>query len=458
MSTKLTRREFLRLAGIGAGAATLAACAPAAAPTQAPAAQAPAAEEAKATEKPAEAPAASGAAKKLELWTFVNTHARWFRKMAETYKAEKDPNFDLNVSEIAYGDMHDKTQIALQAGGVGAPDLVDLEQGRFGGFLRGGGDPGLVDLKDMLTEGGFMKDLVAAREALYSYKGKTYGIEHALTPCVSYYRADVYEGAGIDVSKIETWDDWIAAVKPLVKDDVVVCGFPNHELLLRQAGFDYFDKDGNVTLDIDQSNAIMQWVLDLRDVHKIARQPPAGDAWYTALKDGKFLCEPTEADWGAGFLRDNVPDGKGKWKAMPLPAREKGGSRTSCYGGTGNCISKYSKYIDDGWKFQQHSMLSVEGNVQRFLETALWPPYIPAMNDPRLHKPDEYYSGQDLGGVFAEVAPGVPPQYQSPYRSELNSLLGPYWQDIYDGKVEHVAAFKEVSDKVRAIMKEEGAA
>ncbi len=453
---RLTRREFLRLAGIGAGAATLAACAPVAAPTQAPAAQQPAGEQA--AEAPAEAPAASAEVKKLELWTFVNTHARWFRSMAEDYVKEKDPNFSLNVSEIAYGDMHDKTQIALQAGGVGAPDLVDLEQGRFGGFLRGGGDPGLIDLTDMLKGGGYMEQLVAARQALYSYKGKMYGIEHALTPCVSYYRADVYEEAGIDVANLATWEDWIAAVKPLVKDDIVICNFPNHELLLRQAGSDYFDVDGNVTLDTDQSIEIMQWVLDLRDVHQIARQGPAGDAWYTALKEGKFLCLPTEADWGAGFLRDNVPDGKGKWKAMPLPARTAGGSRTSCYGGTGNCISKYSKYVEDAWAFQQYSMLSVEGNVRRFLETALWPPFIPAMEDPRLHKPDEYYSGQDLGAVFADVAPGVPAQYQSPYRSELNSLLSPFWQDIYDGKVMHADAFKEVAQKVRDIMAEEGAA
>jgi len=453
---RLTRREFLRLAGIGAGAAALAACAPVAAPTQAPAAEQPAAEQA--AEKPAEAPAASAEVKKLELWTFVNTHARWFRSMAEDYVKEKDPNFSLNVSEIAYGDMHDKTQIALQAGGVGAPDLVDLEQGRFGGFLRGGGDPGLIDLTDMLKGGGYMEQLVATRQALYSYKGKMYGIEHALTPCVSYYRADLYEEAGIDVASLATWDDWIAAVKPLVKDDIVICSFPNHELLLRQAGSDYFDADGNVTLDTEQSIEIMQWVLDLRDKHKIARQGPSGDAWWTALKEGKFLCLPTEADWGAGFLRDNVPDGKGKWKAMALPARTAGGSRTSCYGGTGNCISKYSKYVEDAWAFQQYSMLSVEGNVRRFLETALWPPYIPAMDDPRLHKPDEYYSGQDLGAVFADVAPGVPAQYQSPYRSELNSLLGPFWQDIYDGKVMHADAFKEVAQKVRDIMVEEGAA
>ncbi len=115
---------------------------------------------------PAAAPASSGeaaapaadTAKALELWTFVNTHARWFRSMAEDYTKEKDPDFALNVSEIAYGDMHDKTLIALQSGGVGAPDLVDIEQGRFGGFLRGE-DPGLVDLADRLNEGGYLEQL-----------------------------------------------------------------------------------------------------------------------------------------------------------------------------------------------------------------------------------------------------------------------------------------------------------
>ena len=48
--------------------------------------------------------------------------------------------------------------------------------------------------------------------------------------------------------------------------------------------------------------------------------------------------------------------------------------------------------------------------------TNLFPPFIPAMDDARLHKADEYFSGQDLGGFFAEIGPSVPPQYQSPYR------------------------------------------
>jgi len=443
--SQLSRRTFLKLAGAAAGVSALAACAP---PPAAPPVGEPA--------KPTEAPKAVAKGPiKLELWTFVNTHARWFRSMAADYKKEKNPDFDLNVTEIAYGDMHDKTQIALQAGGVGAPDLVDLEQGRFGGFLRGKGDVGLIDLTGWLTSAGYMDKLVASRQALYTYKGKTYGVEHALTPCVVYYRADVIEKAGVDVKKLVLWDDWIAAYKPLCKDDVVACSYLGHDLLLRQNDGDYFDKDGNVQLDTDLSINTMDWILDLARKHKIARQGPPGDAWWTAIKEGKYLSLPAQADWYAGFLKDYVPDGKGKWKAMPMPAWKAGGRRTSCYGGTGSCIVKYSKYVDEAWKFMQYSMLSVEGNVRRYLETHLWPPFKPAMEDKRLHAPDEYYSNQDMGAVFADVGPEVPAQYQSPYRSEMNSLLSPKWQDLYDGKITPKDTFKEVAAAIRKIMKEE---
>src|SRR5436305_1967745 len=100
----------------------------------------------------------------LEVWTFVNTHARWYREMGEKFTKE-NPNIEIKVTEIAYQEMHDRLLVALQSGGVGAPDIVDIEQGRFGDFLRGD-NPGLVDLKPRLQQGGYLDKLVAAREAL----------------------------------------------------------------------------------------------------------------------------------------------------------------------------------------------------------------------------------------------------------------------------------------------------
>jgi arabinosaccharide transport system substrate-binding protein len=440
--SKLSRRAFLKTVGLASGG-VLAACAPTVVQP--------------ATDTDSQGAPAGNQPVKLELWTFVNTHARWFSSMAEDYVKEKNENFELNVVELPGADMFDKLKLALLSGGAGAPDLADIEQGAFGQFLRGKSEPDLVDLKPYLTAGGYMEELVASREALYTYNGKVYGVEHALTPVVLYYRSDIYEDAGINVDNLATWQDWIEASKDVAQGDISAIAFPTHDVLLRQNGSDYFDANGQVTLDGQASIDTMQWILDLRDVHKVGAQGPSGDAYWSAFKEGKFL-SAVGADWYGGFFKDLAPELQGKMKAMPLPAFNPGGVRTSCHGGTGLTIVKFSPNVEEAWKFEEYSMLSIEGNVRRFELTTLFPPYIPAMDDPRLHKADEYFSGMDMGALFAEVGPSVPPQYQSPYRSELNSKVSGVWQDIYDLNLTPEAAFKEVSEEIRKVMAEEGAA
>ncbi|MCZ7543261.1 MAG: extracellular solute-binding protein [Anaerolineae bacterium] len=393
----------------------------------------------------------------LTLWAFVNTHARWFRSMAEDYKKDVNPDFEIDVQEIAYENLHDNLLIALQSGGIGAPDIADIEQGRFGGFLRGG-DPGLVDILPWLEEGGYLDQLVASREALYSYQGKTYGIEHALTPVVLYYRADVFEEAGIDVASLDLWDDFIEASKQLASDEVKVLSVWNDmfELLLRQRGLDYFDADGNVTVDDPLSIDTMEWMLALTNEHGIAEQEPEDEAWWAAVREGRFLGHPG-ADWYAGFFKDNVPELSGMWGAVPLPRWEPGGSRTSCWGGTGACIVATSPNVEEAWKFLQYTMLSVEGNVRRYELTTLFPPFLPAMDNERLFTPDEYFGGQELGRLFAEVAPEVPAQYQSPYRTELQAAYRAVFQDLIDGNVTPEEALTDVANDIREVMEEEGA-
>ena len=390
-------------------------------------------------------------ATELELWTFVNTHARWFREQAERYADEVNADFALNVIEIAYGDLHDRLLISIQSGGVGAPDIADVEQGRFGSFLRGGGDPGFVELNAMLDEGGHTDNLVSARQALYTSMGAVYGIEHALTPVVLYYRADVWEGAGFDPQEFVTWDDFVDAARVIAADNpgVVPLHIHNglHELLLRQQGADYFNADGDVTIDSEISIATMDWLMSLKD-EGVAAQPPDGDALWAAFKDGTLI-SMVGADWYAGFFKDNAPELEGKWKAAPLPVFEEGGRRTSVWGGTGAMVVKTSDHIEDAMSFLEFAMLSIEGNVRRFELTNLFPPYIPAMDNERLHAADSYFSGQDLGAVFADVGPEAPPQWQSPFRSQLNGLLGAARQDILDGNRTPADAFGEIAATIR---------
>jgi arabinosaccharide transport system substrate-binding protein len=425
----LSRREFLKLSGAGLAGATLLGSAGCGGGQSATGGQ-------------------------LELWTFVNTHARWYQSMAESYKKDGNPDFELRVNEIPIPDIFDKLKIAFQSGGAGASDIVDIEQGYFGGFLRGG-DVNLIDISGRLKKGNYLDKLVAAREELYSYRGKTYGIEHALTPVVFYYRADIWEGAGVDPSKFQTWDDFLAGSREIAAGGRKVMFFPEHAPLLRQRGGDYFDEQGNVTLDSELSIDTMNWILDFRDRHQIAIAPPDAPIDYTnpatwsAFKEEK-VTSIVGADWMAGFIKDNLPDLEGKWKAVKLPAWEEGGRRTSCFGGTGACIVNTSENVKAAWSFLKYSMLTVEGNVRRFKMTNLYPPFKPAWDESELQVKDAYMSGQNLSALFAEVGPDVPPQYQSPYLADITTKFESVLNDVYEGSRSPAEVFKETAEEIRS--------
>ena len=402
--------------------------------------------------------APAGARVSLELWTFADTHGRWFRDQAERYREHVNPDFELKIVQIAFGDLSDRLRISLQARGVGAPDIADIHQGAFGSFLRGGGETGLVALNDMLEAGGYGDLLVSSRLSLYTFKGRTFGIPHGLAPVVLYYRADIWETAGFDPQGFEVWADFVEAARAIkaARPDCVPLPLPGtlHEILLRQRGSDYFDAEGRVIIDSEVSAGTMNWLLGLQD-EGIAAQPPSGNASWAALKQGTLI-SVVSADWYAGFFKDNAPELAGLWKAAPLPAWEPGGLRTSVLGGTGAAVIATSPNREVALDFLRFAMLSIEGTVRRFELTSLFPPFIPAMKDERLHAPDVYFSGQDIGALFADVGRRVPAQNQSPYRSQLNDLNTAAFQDIVDGDRTPQEVYSQIARIIRDEMEFDG--
>ena len=385
----------------------------------------------------------------LLLWTFAENHAKFYEAQAEKYREEVNPGFELEVSLVAYADMHDRLLVSLQSGGTGAPDIADIEQGRMGGFFLAG-NPGLVDLTGRLEESGKLDDIVTERLALYSNEGESYGIEHALTPVVMYYREDLWAEAGIDPLSLETWDEFTAAaieVEAATGAKSLPVNNSTHQMLLRQRGGDLFDADGEVQIDSDLSIDTWEWILDQIDAG-IAAELLGGEEAWTQFNSDEFA-SVISADWYSGLLETNAPDLAGMWRARTLPVWESGGSTTSVLGGTGATIVNTSENIDVAWDFLNFAMLTVEGNVNKFELTGLWPAYIPAMGEPALLEPREYFGDQVLGEVFAEAAETVPTQYQSPYRTFLQGEHTAAFQDILLGNVPPEEALTKIADDTR---------
>ena len=84
----------------------------------------------------------------IEFWTFQELHVEFYQKMAEKWNAaHPDKPINLIPTVYPYEDMHSKLLMALQSG-TGAPDLVDIEVGKYANFLKG--DIQLIPLNDII--------------------------------------------------------------------------------------------------------------------------------------------------------------------------------------------------------------------------------------------------------------------------------------------------------------------
>src|SRR5690242_725655 len=98
---------------------------------------------------PATSAAASPAADATHFtfWTFVDRHATWWQKRAQEWNAANpDRPLALDPSVIDYAQMHDNLAAAF-VNGSGGPDIVDIEIGKFGNFLKG-----TIHLLDLTAE------------------------------------------------------------------------------------------------------------------------------------------------------------------------------------------------------------------------------------------------------------------------------------------------------------------
>ncbi|HEX2034118.1 MAG TPA: extracellular solute-binding protein [Chloroflexota bacterium] len=399
-------------------------------------------------------PAPRREAVKLQLWTFPLTHYNYFKELAPAWHTQS--RIEVEPSHItASGDQTwaDRYQVAISGGTP--PDLLDIEQGSFGRFIRG--DVPMVELGERLRKEGFWDKLVPTRQALYTWQGKTYGVEHALTPVVLYYRKDLFERAGIKPETFKSWDDYVEAGRKMVTDELQFNMF-GFDTALRQRSADYFDDKGQLVADSPLGAETLEYLAEMAQRHRVTNRPlPEGMDFWAAVQANR-IATYVNADWGAGFIKQYAPQTAGLWAALPLPvwARDGKPRRTSCAGGTGNCILKSSKYQEEAWSTLKFFMLDPQNAARRYEMINLFPPVKDAFKDPRLHVREDFFGGQDLGQLFQDLAPDVPPQYQHPLRPEVNTILGRAVTAALKGEQGARDALRAAAAEARGRIQQEG--
>src|SRR5690625_3566939 len=138
-------------------------------------------------------------ATELTLWVFAAQHVDFYKDASERWNEENsDQPIQLTVETYPYDQMHNNVLLALQSG-KGAPDIVDIEIGRFPNFLEG--EPQLLPMNEYVEH--IIDDYVESRFDIYSKDGDYYGMPTHVGASVMYYNKDILEEAGVDVDDIK---------------------------------------------------------------------------------------------------------------------------------------------------------------------------------------------------------------------------------------------------------------
>jgi arabinosaccharide transport system substrate-binding protein len=397
---------------------------------------------------------------KLTLWTFQELHLGFYTEAVKAWNSQNpSKQIELDGQVFPYADMHNKLLVAVQSG-VGAPDIADIEISKYPNFLKG--DIGLVPLNDVIDP--FRDKFVQARLSIYAKGGINYGLCFHVGATVMYYNMDIMKAAGVDVDKIETWDDYVKAGLQVVAKT----GKPMTTLettdqwsywpLITQQKSDFFDKNGNVILDNDINVKTLQYMQDMIYKWKIAVPTPGGfhhsEQYYGAMNAGSFgsIWMPM---WYMGRFTDYMPDLAGKITIRPLPRWTKGGFRSAGMGGTGTSVLKQSKNIDLAKKFLFFAKGSKQGNIMIWKILGFDPIRWDVWNDPAMSAPNkftEYFqNGQDVFKMLLTVKDEIYPVTLTDKTPDLTDMVRNvvFVQVLKDRSKTPAQALKEAADQLR---------
>ena len=271
--------------------------------------------------------------------------------MAEKWNEENpDKKVKLVLSNMAYDDMHNKLSLALESG-EGAPDVVDIELGKFPAFTTG--QIGLMDLTDAIEP--YKDKVVESRLDLYAKDGKYYGFPTHVGTTVAFYNTEELEAAGIDYTAIKTWEDFKnagikykeATGKTFAAAETTAQWTLN--LMLAQKGGSYLKEDGSLDVNNDTMAECLQYLKDMQTagaLDTIAGGQPDNEEAYPLYNSGD-VAAAIMPFWQTSRYTSYMTDLKGKVAiAVPPVWGDNDAVKTIGGGGTGTAVVASGEHAD----------------------------------------------------------------------------------------------------------------
>ncbi len=390
----------------------------------------------------------------------VYVHANHPFDLVKPIFEEQYPNVTLNMME--QNDMA-VFRATLAANGEGTPDIlwpeIDAVQelGKTGILLD---VTELVEsLQDDLSPGKMQECFIPSTGTYAAFPGDiaTVGL---------YYRADLWDQAGIEIPDDWTWDEFLEAAQ-IVKGETGAASlyFPttgdihtawNWTFVLFQLGGAVTNADGTeITLDDERGIMAMEQVKRMYDADVAIDEIQFEENYFAAISAGQVAAGP-HAVWYRGFgIEPNAIDeqsGFGAWRVALLPRAGDDSVRTANLGGAAIASTTYTEHPDEVKNFMETALGSMEGAVACG-QWGILPPYLPYLQSEEWNSVrSEAFGDFAFNEIWTQaVDQYVGTWYKQPVFGEALGEIGAAMLPMMDGSVDIAEGMREVGDRIRTL-------
>ncbi|MFE7846756.1 ABC transporter substrate-binding protein [Microbacterium sp. NPDC057407] len=345
----------------------------------------------------------------FQVWGDTGIAEKQWESYAEAFPEEAE-GVTMNVVSAGDNDGDAMQKLRLQlASGEDVPDIVQLNYSALPEFAESGV---LTDVKPYVED--YLGNVTAAADTLMQYKDQYLAIPYEVKEKLWFYRTDLFEQAGIDVTQVKTQDDFIEAgekLKAVAPNSSIWNIGPNPpEYVWAQIvsgnGARYSQQEPcEFVIAGDEGTAdAFRAMKELRESGVVNTTfDDFSPEWQAALADGTVASVPI-ASWFPQFLQSYAPDLAGKWAVTTWP--EIGGAVDGAGSGSGGSIfviPTASEHPEEAAEFLAKSMMTKEGSLAFATANPGYLPNVPdALNDPSILE-NEYF-GTSLVDAFIAAA------------------------------------------------------
>ena len=371
----------------------------------------------------------------------------WEPSMGEVIRRFEKANPDIRVKWTnisGYGNLNTAIQ-----NGNGTPDVAQIE---YYALLQYAVSGQLLDLTDKIGSD-YSNFFTLGTWSSVQLAGRTYGLPMDSGPMGCFYNEDVFRQAGVDATKIKTWDDYYEAAEKLKEIGAYIAADSGdgsfYDAMVWLAGGQPFhtSADGKtVTIDLDEDAGTQRftefWQKMIDEGLVDTTSATWSDRWKSRVGTGTIASVFSGA-WMPSLLLSNVPGAAGLWRVAPMPTY--GGQPANAEnGGSALTVLQLTRKPDAAYRFVDFVAHDAQGISARVDGGAF-----PADNDTLKSndflnmtsltdsdgKAHEYFGGQKFNEELAKAAANVSTGYKFlPFEVYARGKFGDYAGDAYTGK------------------------